>query len=120
MSDYLPVTTVIFDGECDFCRSCVEWVNNRYRIEAIPNQNIEPDRYGITREQCEKSVVVIDAKTYFGAEAVALLLKKSGHRILSLLITLLGPIGNWGYKYVAAHRDGKLVAFLHWIIRKTI
>lgn len=113
-------TTVIYDGECDFCKSCVEWVKSRTEISAIPNQSIKPSDFGITREQCDKSVVVITEKTYFSANAVALLLKKSGNRFLSIALRLSGPIGEFGYRYVASHRDGSLVRALHWIIKRTI
>mgnify|MGYP003353134880 CR=1 FL=1 len=118
MRDYLSVTTVIFDGECDFCRSCIEWVQNRYQIQALANQSIDPVEYGVTREQCEKSVIVIENQILVGAKAVAYLLKKTEHRYLGKLLKLLGPLGEYGYKYVASHREGKLVALLHWFIKK--
>lgn len=111
--------TVIYDGECSFCESCVQWVKARTQIEAIPNQKIDPAKYGITREQCETSVVVIADKTYLSAKAVALLLKLAGFPILSKALKLSGPIGELGYRYVASHREGKLVALLHWIINRT-
>ena len=114
------MTKVIFDGECAFCRSCVDWISSRCQIDAIPNQKINPNDYGVTREECEKSVVVIDNEIYFGAEAVAFLLKRSGYRNFARLLQLSGPVGEMGYRYVANNRDGKLVALLHWIIRRGI
>ena len=113
------MTTVIFDGECAFCRSCVEWVKNRYQINALANQEIDPSMYGITREQCDKSVVVIDSQTYFGAKAVAFLLARTGHPIMAKLLRISGPIGEFGYRYVASQRDGRLVALLHWLVKST-
>ena len=110
---------IIFDGECDFCRDCVKWVKNRITTTAIENQSIDPNTYGITREQCEKSVVVIDDKTYFGAKAVAHLLRKTGHKYLAALLSTSGPIGEFGYRYVAEHRGGKLVALLHELIKRS-
>lgn len=112
--------TVIYDGECDFCRSCVDWVKARAEIKAVANQEINPAEFGITREQCEKSVVVIADKTYFAAKAVAVLLDKSGHKVLAKLLRLSGKLGEVGYKYVAEHRNGLLVAALHWVIKRTI
>lgn len=112
------MTKVIFDGECDFCRSCIAWVSNRYSITALPNQSINPAEYGITREQCDQSVVVIDEETFFAAKAVSFLLDKSGHRFAARLLKYSGVIGESGYKYVASHRDGRLVAILHWFIKK--
>ena len=110
-------TTVIYDGECEFCISCVNWVQKRYSINAIPNQSIVPENYGVSLQQCQKSVVVIDDRILFSAQAVAFLLHKSGHSILANLIKLSGPIGEYGYRYVASHRNGGLVALLHKIIR---
>jgi predicted DCC family thiol-disulfide oxidoreductase YuxK len=112
-------TLVIYDGECEFCKSCATWISMRIEIDALSNQSIEPQKYGITREQCEKSVVVIDNGVYLEAKAIAHLLEKSGHNFLANLIRSAGPIGTLGYRYVASNRDGRLVAFLHWIIRKT-
>lgn len=115
-------TIVIYDGECEFCKSCVEWVSNRYEVEALANQELEESKYlefGITREQCQRSVVVIETKPLFGAQAVSVLLKRSGHSILAALLKLSGPIGELGYRYVASHRDGRLVAALHALIQRS-
>ena len=120
MSDYLLVITVIYDGECDFCKSCVAWIQNRTQIKALANQSINPQDFGITREQCEKSVVVIDEKIYFGSKAVAHLLANSSHKWVARFLQALGPISEIGYRYIASHRNGKFVALLHRIIRYTI
>ena len=112
--------TIIYDGECDFCRTCVDWVKARSEINAVANQEINPAEFGITREQCEKSVVVVADKTYFAARAVAVILDKSGHKVLAKLLRLSGKLGEVGYKYVAEHRNGLLVAALHWVIKLTI
>lgn len=111
--------TVIYDGECDFCRSCVDWVKVRAEIKAVANQEINPAEFGITRAQCEKSVVVVADKTYFAAKAVAVLLDSSGHKVVAKLLTASGKLGEIGYRYVAEHRDGQLVAVLYWLIKKT-
>ena len=95
------------------------WVKARSEIEAIPNQSINPATYGITREECEKSVVVITDRTYFSAKAIAELLKLCGHPYLAKFLKLSGPIGEWGYKYVANHRDGLLIKILHYLIKRT-
>ena len=110
---------VIYDGECDFCKSCVNWVKARAEIEAIPNQSIDPAKYDITRNQCEKSVVVITDRNYFSAKAIAELLKHCDHLLLAKFLQISGPIGEWGYRYVATHRNGSLVRFLHYLIKKT-
>ena len=114
------VTTVIYDGTCDFCKSCVEWVQARTEIQVIPNQSIEPSEYGITRADCDKSVVVITEKTYFAAKAVAILLKQTDHGFLASALIFSGPVGELGYKYIASHRNGALVKILHWVIKKSL
>lgn len=110
---------VIYDGECGFCKSCVAWVKARTEIEAIANQSIDPAKYGVTREQCEESVVVITNQTYFSAEAIAELLKLCNHNLMAKLITCSGRLGLIVYKYVAKHRNGLLVKFLRYLIKKT-
>ena len=111
--------TVIFDGQCDFCIACVAWIQNRIELKALAYQEIEPKDFGVTREVCEKSVIVIADRTYLGADAVAYLLNQCGNSVFSKMIQLSGSIGQAGYKYVANHRDGALVRILHWIIKKS-
>lgn len=89
-------------------------------IEALPNQSANLQMYGVTKADCEKSVVVIDSEIYFAARAVSFLLLKSGHRAIGNLLKLSGPVGECGYRYIASHRDGTLVRILHWFIRRSI
>ena len=117
LRDDYSMTTVIYDGECDFCLSCVEWVKARTNINALPSQSINPADFGITKAQCEKSVVVISDQTYFEAAAVGVLLNQSGHKFLARALLASGPIGNFGYRYVAGHRNGLLVKILHQLIK---
>ena len=112
--------TVIYDGHCDFCKSCVAWAKNRAQLNAIPNQQLVLSEYGLTQDQVEKSVVVISDKTYFGAAAVAQVLNVTGNSVSSNLIRILGPISEFGYKYIAAHRDGFLVKSIHWFINRNL
>lgn len=113
------MTKVIFDGECDFCSSCVAWVESRSEIEAIPNQSIDPFVYGLTRDEVTKSVVVIDEVTYISAKAVAYLLQKCGFKWSARILVKSGTIGEFGYQYVANHREGFLVKLLHKLIKRT-
>ena len=111
--------TVIYDGQCDFCKSCVAWAKNRAQLNAIPNQQLVLSEYGLTQDQVDKSVVVISHKTYFGAAAVAQVLIVTGNSLLSKLIIILGTISEIGYRYIAAHRDGLIVKAMHWFIKKS-
>ena len=112
--------TVIYDGHCDFCKSCVDWARKRSEFNAMPNQELSLSDFGLTQEQVNKSVVVISDKTYFGAEAVAQVLDATGNSVLSKLIRILGPISENVYKYIAAHRDGFLVKSIHWFIKRNL
>ena len=110
---------VLFDGNCDFCISCINWVKARADVVAYANQEINPADYDVTREECDRSVVVIDGgKIYFGAAAVAFLLSACGHWLGAWLLRVSGAIGEAGYRYVAAHRGGLLVKILHWYVRR--
>jgi len=104
--------TVIYDGECDFCRECVKWVQKRAQVTALPFQSTDLSRFGLTYDRCSKEVVVLLEKEVFGgAAAVSELLKITGHKLLGVLLKLSGPLGSFGYRWVATHREGKLVSF---------
>jgi len=110
---------VIYDGECAFCKECVDWVARRATITALPFQGADLAKFNLTYEQCSKEVVaIINGKVLGGSSAVAALLKVSGHRALGNLIMLSGPLGHRGYRWVAAHRDGLFVRLLHSIVRR--
>ena len=98
--------TVIFDGECEFCRQSVAWIQKRLEIVAIPFQTAELSTFNLTREQCAKQVYVIsDGSTYGGADAIAFLLKQRGNRVQSTLITVAGGLGRATYRWIASRRN---------------
>jgi predicted DCC family thiol-disulfide oxidoreductase YuxK len=102
---------VIYDGECDFCKECVRWVQKRATITALPFQTADLARYGVTYQRCSKEVVVIiDGKVSGGADAVASLLSATGHKVLGNSLKLTAPIARKGYSWVATHRES-------WVIR---
>ena len=103
---------VIYDGKCDFCKESVKCLQRKLEITALPFQRADLARYNVTYEQCSKEVVAItDGKIFGGAQAIAVLLKARGNRVLASLITLSGPLGRAGYRWVATHREGLLVQF---------
>ena len=109
---------VIYDGQCDLCKKSITWVKKRLPIDAIAYQDGDLASFGLTAQLCAKSVYVIDnKKQYQGADAVALLLKKRGNKVLALLLSVSGPIGRWGYRWVASHRSSLLVRTLTRLIR---
>ena len=98
--------TVIFDGECEFCRQSVTWIHRKLQITALPFQTAELSSFNLTREQCAKQVYVIsNGSTYGGAAAIAFLLKSRGNRFQSTMITISGPIGRSAYRWIASHRQ---------------
>ena len=97
--------TVIFDGECEFCKQSVRWIQRKLEITALPFQTADLSPFNLTREQCAKQVYLIsENRTLGGAAAIAFLLKHRGNRVQSTLITISGPIGRSAYRWIASHR----------------
>ena len=104
--------TVIFDGECEFCRQSVAWIQRNLAITALPFQTADISTFNLTREQCAKQVYVISGgSTYGGADAIAFLLKHRGNRVQSTLITASGGLGRASYRWIASHRNSLPVKF---------
>ena len=109
---------IIYDGECGFCKECVRWVEKKTVITALPFQSADLARYGVTYERCSKEVVVvINGKVFGGADAVAKLLRVSGHKNLGTIVKLSGPIGRNAYKWVAANRNSRVVRAIHLLVK---
>lgn len=101
---------VIYDGQCRFCQASVDWIQQKLSITAIPSQEAELGKFNLTLEQVSKSVhVILDSRTYSGADAIACLMKYRGNRGLSSLITGSGALGRWSYRWIATHRNSFLV-----------
>jgi predicted DCC family thiol-disulfide oxidoreductase YuxK len=98
--------TVIFDGQCEFCKQSVTWIARKLEVTAIPFQAADLSPFNLTREQCAKQVYVIsDGNTYGGSDAIAYLLKQRGNTFLFLSIKATGPIARIVYKWIATHRS---------------
>ena len=109
---------VIYDGECAFCESSIQWIEQRLDVDSKPFQKADLTKYGLTYQECSKSVQVItNSSVLAGAPAIAFLLKKRGNSLLSVIITASGPFGRFGYKWVAAHRSSLVVSVLHQILK---
>jgi len=105
---------VIYDGECAFCESSIKWIEQRLDLDSKPFQKADLAKYGLTYQQCSKSVQVItNGSVLAGAPAIAFLLKKRGNRLLGLFVTASGPFGRFGYKWIAEHRSSLIVSALH-------
>ena len=109
---------VIYDGQCQLCKNSIAWVSKKLVIAPIDFHTGELTRFGLSKEQCSREVIVItDHGQFGGSRGVALLLNHRGNKILSSLITLSGPIGRFGYKWVASHRNSIPVKILSRLLR---
>jgi len=111
--------TIIYDGNCDLCKSSVSWVRKRLEVTALDFQATELSRFGLSMEQCVREVFVIaDHTRYAGAQAVAYLLKRRGNTFLSSAISASGKIGEAGYRWVATHRHSLPVKALAALLKR--
>ena len=115
----LDEATVIYDGDCRLCQASVNWLRLKLVIAAEPFQRAHLERFGVTRDECAKEVVVYTTKvTYRGAAAVAYLLRARGNRLASIVITASGPLGRYGYHWVATHRKSLAITLLTRILER--
>jgi len=114
----IPPVTVIYDGACRLCIRSVNWVKKEVSVVALDFHTTDLNKFGLTKQQCEKSVYVLvgDIK-YAGADAVSYLLKLRGNRVLALLLKSSGPLGRGAYRWVANHRGSLLVRALSKVLR---
>jgi len=101
---------VIYDGECRFCAASLAWVKEKVQIDSVPYQDADLAHFDLSRDQCEKSVFVItDGEQLSGAAAIGYLLRLRGHTFQAWLIQTSGPIGEFGYRWVASHRNSMII-----------
>ena len=106
----MSTITVIFDGDCEFCRQSVTWIQRKLVVKALAFQTADLEPFNLTREQCAKQVYVItDSDVYGGADAIRYLLKERGNRVSAMLLGATGNVGRAGYRWVASHRDSWVV-----------
>ena len=98
--------TVIYDGQCQLCQNSISWVSKKLVITALDFHSTDLTQFQLSTEQCSREVFVItEGKRYSGAQAVAFLLKVRGNTVLATLLTISGPIGRAGYRWVASNRN---------------
>ena len=104
---------VFYDGKCQLCKNSIFWIEKKLGINALDFYTTDLSKFNLTFEQCSREVFVLaDEKTFNGAKAVAFLLHHRGNKVLSLLITLSGPLGKIGYQWVARNRSSTPVKLL--------
>ncbi|MFC0865652.1 thiol-disulfide oxidoreductase DCC family protein [Sphaerimonospora cavernae] len=75
------MATLVFDGDCGFCTTCVRFVERRMRTRAriVAWQFADLARLGTTSERARYELLWIEGdRTYGGAQAVAELLIDAG------------------------------------------
>ena len=101
---------VLTDGECRFCEATMKWVEEKLELNAIAYQRADLALYSLTYEECSQAVHVVHAgKVYVGADAIAYLLGRRGNYILGFIVRASGPLGKFGYKWVAGHRNSWVI-----------
>jgi predicted DCC family thiol-disulfide oxidoreductase YuxK len=75
--------TLIYDGECPFCRRAAAWVRNNAReneLETLPCQDEKRERRfpEISREQCMRAMQLVmpDGRVFSGEEALPPLMER--------------------------------------------
>jgi predicted DCC family thiol-disulfide oxidoreductase YuxK len=80
VSAALPV--LLFDGDCAFCTSCVNWMHRHIRRldTTVPYQRADLDSLGLTAAQCEVALqwVGVDRTVLSAHRAVAQVLIDAG------------------------------------------
>jgi predicted DCC family thiol-disulfide oxidoreductase YuxK len=105
-------TTLVYDGDCAFCTSSVRWVT-RLRLGAdvvIPWQHADLVALGLTQEQCEESMQLVEpGRTSSGHAAAGRLLLRSQWWWRPVGLLLLTPPVSWlargVYRWIADNRD---------------
>jgi predicted DCC family thiol-disulfide oxidoreductase YuxK len=113
--------TVIYDGECRFCQASIDWLALKLDFAALPFQSSDLAPFNLTREECAKEVIAIEAgKTFRGSKAITILLRARGNRILAALIAASGFIGRASYRWVATHRNSTLIKFATLVLKRAV
>jgi len=111
---------VIYDGQCQFCQASIDWIEQKLVVDSKAFQNVDLASYGLTFNQCSKSVhVVAEDSVFVGAAAIAFLMKERGNRVLSVLITTSGIFGRLGYQWVSTHRNSFVVRLAHHLLNQS-
>jgi predicted DCC family thiol-disulfide oxidoreductase YuxK len=116
-----PPITVIYDGECRFCKASINWLALKLDFVAHPFQSSDLLPFNLTREECAKEVIaILDRTTVRGAAAVAALLRARGDRVLATAISASGFIGRASYRWIATHRNSSPIKFSTYLLERSV
>jgi predicted DCC family thiol-disulfide oxidoreductase YuxK len=116
-----PPITVIYDGECRFCKASINWLALKLDFVAHPFQSADLDPFNLTRDECAKEVIAIEVgKTFRGSEAITILLRARGNRVLATTIAASGFIGRASYRWIASHRNSSLIKFSTYLLERSV
>ena len=112
--------TVIYDGECEFCKQSLAWLQQKLKVRALPFQSCDLVPLDLTLEQCAKQVwAIAEDRQYGGADAIALLLQHRGNSLLAFLIRASGSLGRAGYRAVASNRNSLPVIMMTRVLKSS-
>ena len=112
---------LIFDGECQFCRNCVQWIQSRVQLKAIPFQEADLAQFLLSEAEAASSVhLILENRTLSGADAVAYLLKLTRFKFLGVLMQGAQPLSKIAYRWIASHRNSRTVRVLNRMIQRSI
>lgn len=105
-------TTLVYDGDCAFCTSCVH-LAERLRLRAdrvIAWQHADLESLGLSEAQCQQALQWVDSgRISSGHEAVARFLLASARPWRLVGFLLLMPPLSWvarvAYRWIANHRS---------------
>lgn len=102
---------LIYDGNCAFCRYCVEYSRSATGdvVEYQPYQAVQKDFPDISEAEFGAAIQLVQPGGIVtsGARAAFQTLALGGHRCWAFCYTslpLFGALSEWGYRRVAAHR----------------
>ncbi len=94
-----PDTVLIFDGDCSFCSSCVDWLESNLPAmpAAVPFQWADLDAYGLSLAEAQSQVWLITPERHYGgAAAVTAMLRHQPESVYRFLGWILqAPPLSW-------------------------
>ena len=90
-------------------------------VDATPFQKADLGKYGLTYEECAQALHVVYAgRVFVGADAIAYLLGRRGNYVLGFIVRASGPLGRYGYKWVAGHRNSLLIRLATKLLERSL